>query len=74
MPYNKLPIGTANPGLIIVLLDQSSSMNDAYADGKSRAEFAAAAVNRSYSPLPNVIESPFENAHPAGAAGSRTSA
>jgi len=46
MSYTKLPIGTANPGLIIILVDQSGSMSTAYTDGKSRSEFAASAVNR----------------------------
>jgi hypothetical protein len=46
MSYKKLPIGTANPGLIIILIDQSGSMSSAYAENKSRAEVAASAVNK----------------------------
>jgi hypothetical protein len=46
MTYSKLPIGQANPGLIIILVDQSYSMNEPYDKGKSRAEYAASAVNR----------------------------
>ncbi len=45
MPYSRLPIGTANPGLIIILLDQSQSMDEKYS-GLTRAAFAALAVNR----------------------------
>jgi hypothetical protein len=46
MTYSKLPIGQGNPGLIIILVDQSYSMNEPYIKGKSRAEYASSAVNR----------------------------
>ena len=46
MSYTKLPIGTANPGLIVILIDQSGSMVSPYVSGQTRAEFAALAVNR----------------------------
>ena len=36
---------SANPGLLIILLDQSSSMIDEYCDGESKADFATKAVN-----------------------------
>ena len=42
--YSKL-IGTNNPGLFIILVDQSDSMSDKYAD-TDKASFAALAVNR----------------------------
>src|SRR5687768_3980489 len=42
--YSKL-IGTNNPGLFIILVDQSGSMSDSYADS-TKANFAALAVNR----------------------------
>ena len=42
--YSKL-IGSNSPGLFIILVDQSESMADPYAD-KNKAEFAALAVNR----------------------------
>src|SRR5438132_3369622 len=42
--YSKL-IGSNSPGLFIILVDQSESMADTYAD-KNKAEFAALAVNR----------------------------
>jgi hypothetical protein len=42
--YTKL-IGTNNPGLFIILVDQSDSMSDSYAD-TNKADFAALAVNR----------------------------
>jgi len=38
-------LSTVNPGLILILLDQSGSMRTAYAD-RTKAEFAALAVNR----------------------------
>ncbi len=50
MPYTKLPISVASPGLIIILVDQSGSMSDRFLtpQGKnvSKAEFAADAINR----------------------------
>jgi uncharacterized protein YegL len=42
--YSKL-IGSNSPGLLVILVDQSQSMADPYAD-KNKAEFAALAVNR----------------------------
>lgn len=45
MAYQK-KIGTDNPGVIVLLIDQSASMSDAASDGKSKAEHAALAVNR----------------------------
>jgi uncharacterized protein YegL len=47
MPYKKLPIGMNQPGLIVVLIDQSASMANPYGGGgMSKKEFAALAVNR----------------------------
>src|ERR1700738_3846300 len=43
--YKKLPIGTHQPGLILILIDQSESMTYPYG-GTSKQEFAALAVNR----------------------------
>jgi hypothetical protein len=45
MPYTK-QISSASPGLIIVLIDQSGSMADPYTSDRSKADFAALAVNR----------------------------
>jgi len=45
MPYNNIPIGTANPGLILILVDQSFSMTDPYGNGQKK-DVAALAVNR----------------------------
>ena len=36
---------SANPGLLIILLDQSGSMSEEYCDGESKADFATKAVN-----------------------------
>jgi len=45
MAYNKVPIGTSNPGLTMILVDQSYSMRDAYGAGQKK-DVAAMAVNR----------------------------
>lgn len=49
MPYTKLPISTANPGLIIILVDQSASMEDKFLNPEggqvTKAVFAAKAIN-----------------------------
>jgi uncharacterized protein YegL len=45
MSYQK-QVGTPHPGLFIILIDQSGSMNAPFENGKSRAEVAALAVNR----------------------------
>ena len=37
---------SANPGLLIIMLDQSGSMNNPYIDGESQASFASKAVNK----------------------------
>lgn len=44
MVYSNVPIGTANPGCIIILVDQSWSMIEDYGNG-TKAEVAALAVN-----------------------------
>jgi hypothetical protein len=44
MSYS-MQIGTKHPGLILILVDQSSSMADVY-DGQTKADLAAMAVNR----------------------------
>jgi hypothetical protein len=36
---------SANPGLLIIMIDQSGSMSEMYFDGESKAVFAAKAVN-----------------------------
>jgi uncharacterized protein YegL len=43
--YQRLPIGTGQPGLIIVTVDQSESMTYPYGE-MTKKEFAALAVNR----------------------------
>ena len=48
--YSKVPIGTSNPGCIVILIDQSYSMSESFSDGGTKAERATQAVN-------NVIES-----------------
>jgi uncharacterized protein YegL len=45
MVYTRLPIGTHQPGLILLLIDQSESMTYPYGS-VSKQEFAALAVNR----------------------------
>jgi uncharacterized protein YegL len=46
MSYKNTPVGTTNPGLIMILIDQSGSMEAPYEGSRSKAEFAALAVNR----------------------------
>lgn len=43
---HKNKIGADNPGVIVILLDQSLSMRDPFAKGQSKADAAALAVNR----------------------------
>ena len=45
MAYSNVPIGTSNPGCIVILVDQSWSMNEDWGTG-TKAEGAALAVNR----------------------------
>ena len=45
MAYSNVPIGTANPGCIVILVDQSASMSVEWEKG-TKAEGAALAVNR----------------------------
>ena len=45
MAYANLPIGTSNPGLILILVDQSYSMRDPYENGQKK-DVATLAVNR----------------------------
>jgi hypothetical protein len=45
MAYSNLPIGTTNPGLAMILVDQSYSMRDPF-DNSQKKDFAALAVNR----------------------------
>jgi len=45
MAYSNVPIGTKNPGCIVILVDQSSSMGDLFEHG-TKAARAALAVNR----------------------------
>lgn len=44
--YNKCQLSVANPGLILILIDQSGSMEEEYSGNRSKAEFAALAINR----------------------------
>ena len=44
-PYSQL-LSSSNPGLIIIMLDQSYSMTDPYQNNQNKADFAALAVNR----------------------------
>ena len=45
MAYSNVPIGTSNPGCIVILVDQSWSMSEEWATG-TKSEGAALAVNR----------------------------
>lgn len=45
MAYSNVPIGTPNPGCIVILVDQSASMGEDWENG-TKAEVAALAVNR----------------------------
>lgn len=44
--YANTPIGTPNPGCIVILIDQSWSMSESFSDGGTKAERATQAVNR----------------------------
>lgn len=44
---------SATPGYIIFLVDQSGSMQESYAEGKTRAEFTALVINRTINELIN---------------------
>lgn len=46
MAYSNVPIGTANPGCFVILVDQSWSMSEDWGDGLTKAEGATRAVNR----------------------------
>ena len=43
--YSNVPIQTANPGCIVILIDQSWSMEESFSDGGTKAERATQAVN-----------------------------
>ena len=43
--YSNVPIGTSNPGCIVILIDQSWSMDESFSDGGTKAERATQAVN-----------------------------
>lgn len=45
MAYSNVPIGTSNPGCVVILVDQSWSMSGSFGDG-TKAEQATQAVNR----------------------------
>ena len=44
--YSNVPIGTSNPGCIVILIDRSYSMSESFSDGGTKAERATQAVNR----------------------------
>lgn len=44
--YSNVPIGTTNPGCIVILIDQSWSMSESFSNGGTKAEQATQAVNR----------------------------
>ena len=44
--YSNIPIGTSNPGCIVILIDQSWSMSESFSDGGRKDERATQAVNR----------------------------
>ena len=45
MAYSNVPIGTSNPGCIVILVDQSASMSEEWGD-QTKSDGAALAVNR----------------------------
>ena len=45
MAYSNVPIGTSNPGCIVILVDQSASMNEEWGT-RTKSDGAALAVNR----------------------------
>ena len=44
--YSNIPLGTLNPGCIVILVDQSWAMLGSFGDDGSKAEQVAQAVNR----------------------------
>ena len=44
--YSQVPIGTSNPGCIVILIDQSWSMSESFSNGGTKDERATQAVNR----------------------------
>lgn len=52
---------SANPGLLIIMLDQSGSMEGTYQDGETKAEFAAKAVNKV---IQSIIDKNFSGTTP----------
>lgn len=52
---------SANPGLLIIMIDQSSSMSEDFSDGESKADFAAKAVNNV---IRNIIDRNFAMEQP----------
>ncbi|MDR3246194.1 MAG: hypothetical protein LBT50_07155 [Prevotellaceae bacterium] len=52
---------SANPGLLVIMLDQSSSMKEEYLDGESKAVFASKAVN---SVIQAIIDKNFDGMTP----------
>ena len=44
--YSNVPIGTSNPGCIVILIDQSYSMSESFNNEGTKAERATLAVNR----------------------------
>ncbi len=46
MANNEKQWSSATPGLLIILIDQSGSMMEPYADGDSRTEFSTKVINR----------------------------
>lgn len=58
---NDMQWSSATPGLLIILLDQSGSMMEAYEGGKSRTEFASLVVNRV---IDNIIQKNFDGEAP----------
>ena len=61
MAKNEKQWSSATPGLLIILLDQSGSMLNPYAAGKSRTEFASLAVNKV---IDNIIAKNYDGETP----------
>lgn len=53
MSNNSKQWSSAHPGYIIFLIDQSGSMSEDYADGRTKAEFTALVINRTINEIIN---------------------
>ena len=61
MAQNEKQWSSAEPGLLVILLDKSGSMNENYQGSETAAEFAAKAVNKV---IDNIIQRSFDGEAP----------